>query len=65
MRGPSKRNTYSEAWRHECEVRHVASLPSREARKAYIDGIREKLGSRGEQRVQNILRDLRAMVRAA
>lgn len=31
-------DTYSEAWRHECEVRYVASLPSKQARARYLDG---------------------------
>lgn len=31
-------HTWSEAWRHECEVRHVCSLPSQAARRLYIEG---------------------------
>lgn len=33
-------DTASPEWRFECEVRHVLSMPNREARLAFIDGVR-------------------------
>ncbi len=40
-------DTYSEAWRHECEVRHIASLP-RDERRAYLFGVRAKRGKNAD-----------------
>lgn len=34
----------SEEWRHECEARHVANLPTREARQAYLGYVRDRRG---------------------
>lgn len=54
--------TYSEAWRHECEVRHVANLPTKWDRKRYLTGIRRR---RGEAEVDRIKRGLHALHREA
>lgn len=37
--------TYSEQWRHECEVRYVMRLPTRERRAAYLEHVRKHRGS--------------------
>ena len=34
----------SPEWRAECDARHVAALPSLEARRAYLAGVAEKRG---------------------
>jgi hypothetical protein len=35
----------SEAWRHECEARHVINMPTLEQRRAYLAGIEDKRGA--------------------
>jgi hypothetical protein len=42
----------SEDWRHECEARHVARLPSRDARRAYIERVTAKRGAQAGQALQ-------------
>lgn len=37
-------DTYSEAWRAECEARFVCRLPTRSRRLAYLDGVAERRG---------------------
>ncbi|MFO0255487.1 MAG: hypothetical protein ACK52V_15345 [Betaproteobacteria bacterium] len=49
-------NTYSEAWRRECEARHVCSLPTLKARRLYIIGVLEH---RGEVATQQLEADVR------
>ena len=36
--------TWSEAWRHECEARHVANMPTIIERRRYLLAIRDKRG---------------------
>ena len=33
------------AWRHECEARHVANMATNEARKKYLEKVREARGN--------------------
>jgi len=40
---PEIPDTWTEAWRRECEARHVMRLPL-EARRTYYAGVREKRG---------------------
>ena len=62
-RGP----TWSEEFRHECEVSFICSLPSRAARKRYFDGWTDERGRlvkplaavRGEAAVQRLRADVR------
>lgn len=42
----------SEAWRHECEARYIANLPSREARLAYIEGVSKRRSEAAGQALQ-------------
>lgn len=37
-------DTYSEAWRHECEVRYVANKPNNPARAEYLLHVEQKRG---------------------
>lgn len=37
----------SEAWRAECEARHVLAIPGRLARRDYLEGIRKRRGEAG------------------
>ena len=55
----------TEAHRHECEVRHVAALPSREHRKAYLYGPDGVEGKRGKGAVQRIIADLNRLAAKA
>ncbi|MCV2423392.1 hypothetical protein LNV47_22650 [Paucibacter sp. DJ4R-1] len=38
-------DTWSEAWRHECEAQYVASKPTRAERAEYLDAISKKRGT--------------------
>lgn len=42
----------SEAWRHECEARHVANLPARSSRQDYIEKVAAKRGHPAAQQLQ-------------
>lgn len=48
--------TYTEAHRHACEVRYAASLPSKDARRRYLDGM-------DASRRQRIINGLKAIAR--
>jgi hypothetical protein len=50
--------TYSEQYRHQCEVRYVLAMPTPERRRAYLDGVQAARGKAAADR-------LRADVRAA
>jgi hypothetical protein len=59
--------TYSEEHRHECEVRWVLALPSREARRAYIEGglvdgrsVKGVRQHRGDVAADKLIHDVRA-----
>lgn len=45
-------SSWSEAWRHETEARHVARLPSRDERRAYIERVTAKRGAQAGQALQ-------------
>lgn len=45
-------DTSSEAWRHECEVRFVVTLPSHVRRKDYLDGVEVKRGKVAADRLR-------------
>lgn len=49
---PPPVDTWSEVWRHECEVRWVARLPSSHARRAYVDGIEQRRGKPAADRLR-------------
>ena len=52
--------TYTEKFRHECEVRYVASLAHKSARKVYLSKVAI---ARGRDVVQRIIDGLRKMQR--
>lgn len=45
--------TYSEQHRHECEVRYVAGMSTREQRRAYLDGVRAKRGAAAADKLRD------------
>lgn len=45
-------DTYSEAWRHECEARWVANLPDLERRRNYLDGVAKRRGQAAGDRLR-------------
>jgi hypothetical protein len=55
--------TYSEQHRHECEVRHVAALPTRAERAAYLDERLER--KRGKAAADRLRFDVAAAWRAS
>lgn len=44
----------SEAWRHECEARHVARLPDRQARRDYVERVTAKRGATAGRALQDL-----------
>lgn len=44
----------SEAWRHECEARHIAHLPTREQRQEYVARVTAKRGPAAGQALQTL-----------
>lgn len=44
--------TYTEAFRHECEVRYVVGLPSNERRAEYLEKVFEKRGRKAYKRLR-------------
>lgn len=44
----------SEAWRHECEARYVANLPSREARQGYLEFVHRRRSPEAGQALEQL-----------
>lgn len=42
----------SEAWRHECEARAIAALPSTVERRTWLEGIEKKRGKDAADRLR-------------
>jgi hypothetical protein len=42
-------DSHSEAWRHECEARAIAKLPTLELRRAWLEDIERKRGLHAAQ----------------
>lgn len=40
-------------WRHECEVRHVASMKSKDERMRYLAGVRQRRGEPAADRIKD------------
>lgn len=49
-------DTCSEAWRHECEVRHVVALPTKECRREYLEAVTKRRGETAGQRLRDDVR---------
>lgn len=48
----------SEAWRHECEARAIAKLPTLAERRAWLDDIERKRGKPAADRLRATMRAL-------
>lgn len=58
-------DTNSEAWRFECECRHVMSLRVREARRQYLDGVKKVRGEAAALRLEDGVRAMWEVRRGA
>lgn len=45
--------TYTEAWRHECEVRYVLKMATRQQRAEYLDAIERRRGKACADRLRS------------
>lgn len=52
----AKVDTYSEAWRHACEVRYVLAKKTMAAMKDYLDKVKEKRSKAAYERLANDVR---------
>ena len=50
--GVDRGHTYSEQYRHECEVRYVLAMPSREQRAEYLDSLVRKRSAAAAERLR-------------
>ena len=48
----------SQAWRHECEARHVAAKPTLAERRAYLDDIERRRGKDAADRLRRTMGEL-------
>lgn len=51
-------HTNSEEWRHECEARHIMSLPNADARRDWLDKIERHRGKAEADRLRATVRAL-------
>lgn len=58
-------DTYSEAWRHECEAQYVAAKPSRADRAEYLDAITKRRGTAAGDKLRASVARIWAERRAA
>jgi hypothetical protein len=49
------RDTYSEAWRHECEINFVLRMPTRERSAAYLALVERHRGKAAADRMEEEL----------
>ncbi len=45
----------SEAWRAECEARHVLNLPSKQRRRAYLDMVEQRRGADSPKALERLV----------
>ncbi len=57
-------STASEAWRHECEARHIAKLPTRAQRQDYIGSVTQRRGPAAAQALQALATQIYTAQRA-
>lgn len=57
-------DSWSEAWRAECEARHVLAMPNVIARREYLAAIRKKRGDVAGQQLEDLVRAVWAHNRA-
>lgn len=48
----------SEAWRHECEARQIANMPTLERRREHLAGVAEKRGDAEADRLRGTIAEL-------
>ncbi len=48
----------SEEWRHECEARAIAALPTLADRRAWLEGIEARRGKADADRLRETMREL-------
>lgn len=48
-------SSYSEAWRAECEARHVLRMGAKEERQAYLALVDEKRGTAAAERLRDLV----------
>ena len=48
----------SEEWRHECEARAIAALPTLADRRAWLEGIEARRGKADADRLSETMREL-------
>ena len=53
----------SEAWRHECEARMIAELPSTEQRHSYIDVVERRRGAAAAKALRELATAIRMQSR--
>ena len=56
-------HTYTEAYRHECEVRFVVGMPGPEQRRTYLAGVEAKRGKPAADRLREGVRAVWAAAR--
>lgn len=49
-------DSYSEAWRAECEARHVLSIPNILARREYLAAISKRRGEKAGKELADLVR---------
>lgn len=49
-------HTYTEAFRHECEVRFVVNMPGPQERRDFMDGVEKKRGKPAADRLRDGVR---------
>ena len=52
----SQVSNYSEAWRAECEARHVLTMPDIQARRTYLADVSRRRGEVAGQALANLVR---------
>lgn len=58
-------DSWSEAWRAECEALHVLRLPSKHARHAYLDRVASKRGCAARNALERLAMDVWAALKGA
>lgn len=55
---PTPARTYTEIHRHDCEVRYVAGMKTKDDRRRYLAGVRDKRGNDARERIIDGLRSM-------
>ena len=49
-------DSYSEAWRAECEARHILSMPNKFVRRNYLEQVAKRRGEKAGQQLADLVR---------